>query len=77
MDYIIFILGYDLLHNWFDQFEDAPCDNVYEACTMIAREFNTYDMEHPTDCSQYDALRAWLKANWNVVKYATTYYAIS
>lgn len=77
MDYIIFILGYDLLNDWFNQFEDAPCDNVYEACEMIAREFNMYDMEHPADGPMYEALRAWLEDNQDIVEKATSYYGIN
>lgn len=60
MDYITFVLGYDLLHDYFTLFEDAPCDSVYEICNDIAREFNMYDLEHPTDCSEYEALQNWL-----------------
>lgn len=76
MDYIIFILGYDLLHDWFNKFEDAPCDNVFEACTMIAREFNIYDIQNPAQCSTYEALQKWLEGHMEVVRFATHYYAI-
>ena len=68
MDYITFVLGYDLLHDYFEMFEDAPCDLVYEACEEIAREFNMYDMEHPSTCSEYEALDEWLNNNMDFVE---------
>lgn len=76
MDYITFVLGYDLLNDWFNSLEDAPCDNVFEACRMIAREFIAYDDKHPTECSEYEALQKWLETHMNVVKHATSYYGM-
>lgn len=76
MEYITFVLGYDLLNDWFNSLEDAPCDNVFGACKMIAREFKLYDEKHPTECSEYEALQQWLEDHQDFVRYATYYYGM-
>ena len=70
MDYIIFVLGYDLLQDFFASCEDAPCDSVYSACCLIAGKFALYDMDNPTDSSEYEALRTWLDNNMDFVREA-------
>ena len=75
--YLIFVLGYDLLHDRFEECYDAPCDNAFEACRSIAREFIRMDRMNPMDCSEYEALQAWLEKNKDFVEYMIYYYGMS
>lgn len=76
MEYITFVLGYDLLKDRFEALEDAPCDNAWEVCKMIAREFTRMDALNPLPCSQYEALQVWLEHNTDFVDWAFYYYGL-
>lgn len=58
MSYLIFTLGFDLLH---DQIRDMTCDEAYEYCIQVAMEFFNSKYYDNCDCSEYDALRDFLK----------------
>lgn len=57
MSYLIFTLGFDLLH---DQIEHMACDEAYEYCTQVAIEF-VHSKYYDYNCSEYDALQDFLK----------------
>ena len=45
MSYLVFTLGFDLLH---DQIRDMTCDEAYEYCTKVAMEF--FDSKYYDNC---------------------------
>lgn len=75
--YIVFVLGYDLLHDRFEECFDAPCDLACEICVEVAREFIRMDRCDPMDCSEYEALQVWLENNWDFVEYQFTRHGMS
>ena len=58
MDYLVFTLGFDLLH---DQIRDMACDEAYEYCTQVAMEFFNSKYYEDYSRSEYDALVSFLK----------------
>ena len=58
MSYLIFTLGFDLLH---DQIEHMTCDEAYEYCVQVAMEFFDSKYYEDDSCSEYDALVYFLK----------------
>ena len=59
MSYLIFTLGFDLLH---DEIEHMTCDEAYEYCTQVAMEFSNSKYYYKYNLSEYDALQDFLKA---------------
>lgn len=54
-DYIMFVLGYDLLNKEFSNSSNPECDIVYDKCRKIAEDFLKYDYINTTE-SLYEAL---------------------
>ena len=61
VNYIIFILGYDLLQDRFKNLESNECDTVYEICRDIAVVFLLSDEYHMSNISMYEALVKWIE----------------
>lgn len=59
-NYLIFVLGYDLLHT---EFGLLPCDIAYERATQLIEKFMQSDEYLHSKCSVYDALKNWLDNN--------------
>lgn len=57
MSYLIFTLGFDLLHN---EIRHMTCDEAYKYCTQVAIEF-VHSKYYDYNCSEYDALQDFLK----------------
>lgn len=60
-NYIIFVLGYDLLQNYFSNFIEPECDLVYERCSKIADDFleSKYNSD---DKSLYDCIADYVRS---------------
>lgn len=53
--YMLFVLGYDLLHDYFAESEEPECDIVFEKCAEIYDKF--LDSEYNrVDKSEYECL---------------------
>ncbi len=57
--YLIFILGYDLLHDRLYN-NHIECDTAYNWCRCLVQEFMQSDEYKTMQCSTYDALQQWL-----------------
>lgn len=58
--YIIFVLGYDLLHNKLFYSKDPECDITFEKCTKIAEDFLNSEFNVNMQ-SLYDCLVEYIK----------------
>ena len=47
IDYIAFVLAYDLMHDDFAESEHGECDLVYEKCLEIAKDFYKSEFNNP------------------------------
>ena len=61
-NYIIFVLGYDFLHDKFIDSNDSECDIVYNECEKIADDFIKSEFYSDYSKGVYDALVSYLKA---------------
>jgi predicted transcriptional regulator len=62
LNYIVFILGYDLMHDELSNSSDNECDEIYEQCTKIAKEFIKSEEYKDKSCSMYEALENFVEA---------------
>lgn len=60
MDYMVFVLGYDLLQKELTALEDHPCDVAYKVCCDIYNEFLESE-ESEQAKSEYSCLQDWIK----------------
>ena len=60
MDYLVFVLGYDLLHDKLVSAKNKECDTVYDICRAIADDFMWSEYEKDISKSRYDALIDYL-----------------
>ncbi len=58
-DYIMFVLGYDLLNKDFSNSSNPECDIVYHKCKQIAEDFLKSDYNLTTE-SLYEALVVYI-----------------
>ena len=61
--YLIFILGYDLLHETFARSQVKESDINYDFCDYLARHFIKSDEYQNTKYSTYEMLSEWLNTN--------------
>ena len=66
LHYLVFVLGYDLLQEYLSNVENNvyECDNAYDICHHIAREFlksGECEKEENLRYSTYDVLRYWVR----------------
>lgn len=61
-EYMVFVLGYDLLQEKLTSLDDCPCDWAYEKCKEIYNTFLKSDENIPTK-SEYECLRKWIVIN--------------
>lgn len=62
-NYYIFVLGYDLLQDYFKKQNDSECDIVYQKACQIYNDFLKSEEIKNYNISQYDALIDFLKNN--------------
>ena len=60
-EYIVFVLGYDLLQEHFSKSDEPECDLVYDKCTEIAGEFMESEQCKDYSKSLYDCLRDFIR----------------
>lgn len=53
--YYVFVLGYDLLQDYFKGEENNECDLIFEVACKIYADFEKSE-EYSYNCSGYDAL---------------------
>lgn len=59
IDYVMFILGYDLLHDYLDTHSFA-CDEALDLCEEIAKRFMESNEYKDLSIGLYDALTSYL-----------------
>lgn len=57
-NYDVFVLGFDLLH---DEVQHMTCDEAYEYCYGIVKEFYLSPENADMSLSGYDAMKNFLK----------------
>ena len=64
MNYYVFVLGYDLLHDVLDGLE---CDVAYDFCVKVYDDFSesVYDDPH---YSGYECLEEYVRTHMNEIK---------
>lgn len=68
LNYITFILGYDLLQDKFKNLESKECDTVYEICRDIAAVFMQSIEYYDMNISMYEALTSWVNNHDETIK---------
>lgn len=63
IQYINFVLGYDLLNNMFKKSKYPECDISYNFCDKLSREFVKSEEYQNTNHSTYEMLVEWLNHN--------------
>lgn len=58
-DYVMFILGYDLLHDYLDT-RGFACDEAMDLCEEIAKRFMESDEYKDMSVGLYDALNNYM-----------------
>ena len=67
-NYIVFVLGYDLLHKFIMQQDEQSNDIVYKFCSIIANKFMLSAEYKQYNMSMYDCLVKWIKNNMNNIE---------
>lgn len=68
VNYIVFVLGYDLLNEMITNSEVKECDTNYDFCNYLAKKFIETDYYKDEWHSTYDNLRDWLEDNTDNIK---------
>lgn len=68
INYLNFVLGYDLLNDMFKTSKNPECDISYDFCDYLSRHFIKSEEYQNTNYSTYDMLVKWLENNKNKIK---------
>ena len=63
INYLNFVLGYDLLNDMFKKSKSPECDLSYDFCDYLSRQFIKSEEYQNTNYSTYDMLVKWLDTN--------------
>ena len=63
INYLNFVLGYDLLNSMFKNSKYPECDLSYDFCDYLSRKFIKSDEYENTKFSTYEMLTKWLDTN--------------
>lgn len=63
IQYINFILGYDLLNDKFKNSKCNECDVIYDFCDYLSRKFIKSEEYQNTKYSTYEMLVSWVEKN--------------
>lgn len=66
--YLIFVLGYDLLHNELMKCDNKCCDDVFDTLKEIVELFLNSEEYKKLAYSTYDALKLFLENNIQAIK---------
>ena len=58
--YMIFVLGYDIMHDYFADSKERECDIVFAKCEKIYDDFLESDY-NDTNKSEYECLEEYCK----------------
>lgn len=75
INYITFVLGYDLLNEKLSTSDMNECDNVYDFCNYLAKKFIESDNYKSTYQSTYENLKEWLIDNKDIIKSDYLYFS--
>ena len=68
IQYLNFVLGYDLLNDMFKKSKCKECDVNYDFCDYLSRKFIDSEEYHNTKYSTYEMLDKWLSNNKSMIK---------
>lgn len=68
INYLNFVLGYDLLNDMLKKSKNPECDISYDFCDYLSRHFIKSEEYQNTNYSTYDMLVKWLENNKNKIK---------
>lgn len=67
LNYIVFILGYDLLQDKLKGLQSNECDVVFDICNSIASLFVQSEEYKNTNHSMYEMLCLWIANNEMII----------
>lgn len=62
-NYLVFVLGYDLLQKYITKQDEQACDVAYEFCNDVVNEFLKSDNYRYQDKDTYSCLEEWIADN--------------
>ena len=62
-DYLVFVLGYDLLHDFFANHSHPEWSLVFDYCMDLVHRFYESDEYQKNNWSTDDALKLWIEKN--------------
>ena len=68
-NYVIFVLGYDLLQDKLKAQQFNECDTVYEQCKQIAKYFMKSEEYKNNNIGLYEALQRYIDRVGMVITY--------
>lgn len=68
VQYLNFVLGYDLLNNFYKDSIYSECDVNYDFSDYLSRKFIKSEEYQNTKYSTYEMLEKWLKNNMKTIK---------
>lgn len=68
IQYLNFVLGYDLLNNFYKDYIYSECDVNYDFSDYLSRKFIKSEEYQNTKYSTYEMLEKWLKNNMKSIK---------
>lgn len=75
LNYLNFVLGYDLLQDMFKKEATPECDTNYDFCDYLSRKFIKTDNYRNEKCSTYESLDRWTRDNKDLI-YSEYLYSI-
>lgn len=68
IQYLNFVLGYDLLNSMFRKSGCQECDVNYDFCDYLSRKFINSEEYHNTKYSTYEMLDKWINNNKAMIR---------
>ena len=68
IQYLNFVLGYDLLNDMFRKSKCQECDINYDFCDYLSRKFIKSEEYQNTKYSTYEMLDKWINNNKSMIK---------
>lgn len=67
INYLNFVLGYDLMQDMFKKGETPECDTNYDFCDYLSRKFIETDYYKNERYSTYEMLDRWIRDNKDLI----------
>ncbi len=68
IQYVAFVMGYDLLNDMLTKSTANECDRVYDFCNYLANKFIDTDYYKNEKYSTYEMLDSWINNNKDIIK---------